>query len=76
MHLSTWVVQNFYIISILILFIVLSGVGLKEDQSKHLLHITLPQQLDAVRWNLANQDEVQFTCVLTVYLDYYADPVV
>ncbi|GAY41423.1 hypothetical protein CUMW_059330 [Citrus unshiu] len=33
-------------------------VGLKEDQSKHLLHIPLPQQLDAVRWNLANQDEV------------------
>ncbi|ESR59253.1 hypothetical protein CICLE_v10016567mg [Citrus x clementina] len=36
----------------------LPGVGLKEDQSKHLLHIPLPQQLDAVRWNLANQDEV------------------
>lgn len=74
-HLSTWVVLNFqyYIISILILFIVSLGVGLKEDQSKHLLHIPLPQQLDAVRWNLANQDEVQLTCVLAVYLDYYAD---
>lgn len=78
MHLSTPVVQNFqyYIISILILFIVSVGVGLNEDQSKHLLHIPLPQQLDAVRWNLANQDEVQITCILAVYLDYYTYPFV
>ncbi|KAE9462269.1 hypothetical protein C3L33_05819, partial [Rhododendron williamsianum] len=32
--------------------------GLKEDETKHLLHISTPQQLDVVRWNLANQDEV------------------
>ncbi|GMP88188.1 hypothetical protein CsSME_00040261 [Camellia sinensis var. sinensis] len=32
--------------------------GLREDETKHLLHISTCQQLDAVRWNLANQDEV------------------
>ncbi|KAK4855191.1 hypothetical protein QYF36_004896 [Acer negundo] len=32
--------------------------NLKEDESKHVLHISLKQQLDAVRWNLANLDEV------------------
>ncbi|KAL5764987.1 hypothetical protein ACOSP7_017293 [Xanthoceras sorbifolium] len=31
---------------------------LKEDEGKHVLHISLNQQLDAVRWNLANLDEV------------------
>ncbi|KAJ0084775.1 hypothetical protein Patl1_29619 [Pistacia atlantica] len=31
---------------------------LRDDENKHLLHISLHQQLDAVRWNLANQDEV------------------
>ncbi|KAJ4724189.1 Transducin/WD40 repeat-like superfamily protein [Melia azedarach] len=36
----------------------LSGQGLEEDQNKHLLHLSLHQQLDAVKWNLANQDEV------------------
>ncbi|GLT62346.1 hypothetical protein SLA2020_349910 [Shorea laevis] len=30
----------------------------KEDESKHLLHLSLQRQLDVVRWNLANQDEV------------------
>lgn len=35
--------------------------GLKEDETKHLLHISTCQQLDAVRWNLANQDEVACT---------------
>ncbi|KAG5517610.1 hypothetical protein RHGRI_038118 [Rhododendron griersonianum] len=35
--------------------------GLKEDETKHLLHISTPQQLDVVRWNLANQDEVACT---------------
>ncbi|XP_058199403.1 uncharacterized protein LOC131314632 [Rhododendron vialii] len=35
--------------------------GFKEDETKHLLHISTPQQLDVVRWNLANQDEVACT---------------
>ncbi|KAK2641301.1 hypothetical protein Ddye_023064 [Dipteronia dyeriana] len=35
--------------------------NLKEDESKHVLHISLKQQLDAVRWNLANLDEVACT---------------
>ncbi|OMO75027.1 hypothetical protein COLO4_26371 [Corchorus olitorius] len=37
--------------------------GLNEDESKHLLHLSLRQQLDVVRWNLANQDEVACTSV-------------
>ncbi|KAA8549555.1 hypothetical protein F0562_001427 [Nyssa sinensis] len=36
-------------------------VGLKEDEKKHVLHISACQQLDVVRWNLANQDEVACT---------------
>ncbi|KAJ7980745.1 Transducin/WD40 repeat-like superfamily protein [Quillaja saponaria] len=36
---------------------------LKEDESKHLLHLSLNQQLDVVRWNSANQDEVVCTSV-------------
>ncbi|XP_059668874.1 uncharacterized protein LOC132313959 [Cornus florida] len=36
-------------------------VGLKEDETKHLLHISTHQQLDVVRWNSANQDEVACT---------------
>ncbi|MED6168818.1 hypothetical protein PIB30_015194 [Stylosanthes scabra] len=31
---------------------------LKEDESKHLLHLSLKRQLDTVRWNPFNQDEV------------------
>ncbi|XP_021894152.1 uncharacterized protein LOC110811857 isoform X2 [Carica papaya] len=31
---------------------------LGEDESKHVLHTSLNQNLDAVRWNPANQDEV------------------
>ncbi|XP_027357077.1 uncharacterized protein LOC113866377 [Abrus precatorius] len=31
---------------------------LKEDESKHLMHLSLNQQLDAVRWNPVNQNEV------------------
>ncbi|KAK7257859.1 hypothetical protein RIF29_32136 [Crotalaria pallida] len=31
---------------------------LKEDESKHILHLARDQQLDAVRWNPLNQDEV------------------
>ncbi|XP_043813575.1 uncharacterized protein LOC110616774 isoform X3 [Manihot esculenta] len=31
---------------------------LKEDESKHVLHLSLNRQLDVVRWNLSNQDEV------------------
>ncbi|KMT14441.1 hypothetical protein BVRB_4g072170 isoform A [Beta vulgaris subsp. vulgaris] len=30
----------------------------KEDETKHLLHISTSRQLDSVRWNSANQDEV------------------
>lgn len=33
-------------------------LGLKEDEAKHVLHLSLHQQLDFVRWNCANQDEV------------------
>ncbi|KAJ6307312.1 hypothetical protein OIU76_017162 [Salix suchowensis] len=36
-----------------------------EDESKHVLHNSLGQQLDAVRWNLANQDEVACTSMKT-----------
>ncbi|XP_039063235.1 uncharacterized protein LOC120207902 isoform X2 [Hibiscus syriacus] len=35
---------------------------LYEDESKHLMHLNL-QQLDDVRWNVANQDEVVCTSV-------------
>ncbi|CAJ1933267.1 unnamed protein product [Sphenostylis stenocarpa] len=31
---------------------------LQEDESKHLMHLSLNRQLDAVRWNPLNQDEV------------------
>ncbi|KAM0995568.1 hypothetical protein ACFX13_005738 [Malus domestica] len=34
---------------------------LKEDESKHVVHLSFDQQLDFVRWNLANQDEVVCT---------------
>ncbi|KAL0300151.1 UNVERIFIED_CONTAM: hypothetical protein Scaly_3056800 [Sesamum calycinum] len=34
---------------------------LKEDEAKQLLHISMYQQLDVVRWNLANQDEIACT---------------
>ncbi|KAI3461076.1 hypothetical protein Pfo_017739 [Paulownia fortunei] len=34
---------------------------LKEDEAKQLLHISTCQQLDVVRWNLANQDEIACT---------------
>ncbi|KAL6502976.1 hypothetical protein OROHE_024144 [Orobanche hederae] len=33
----------------------------KEDEAKQLLHISTCQQLDVVRWNLANQDEIACT---------------
>jgi len=33
-------------------------IGLREDESKHLMHLSLNRQLDAVRWNPLNQDEV------------------
>ncbi|KAL3850090.1 hypothetical protein ACJIZ3_011972 [Penstemon smallii] len=33
----------------------------KEDEAKQLLHISLCQQLDVIRWNLSNQDEVACT---------------
>ncbi|XP_057988818.1 uncharacterized protein LOC110641957 isoform X4 [Hevea brasiliensis] len=33
----------------------------KEDESKHVLHLSLHRQLDVVRWNLSNQDEVACT---------------
>ncbi|XP_019448585.1 PREDICTED: uncharacterized protein LOC109351559 isoform X1 [Lupinus angustifolius] len=31
---------------------------LKEDESKHILHLSRNRQLDAVKWNPLNQDEV------------------
>ncbi|XP_061350522.1 uncharacterized protein LOC133295670 isoform X2 [Gastrolobium bilobum] len=31
---------------------------LKDCESKHLLHLSQNRQLDTVRWNLLNQDEV------------------
>ncbi|KAI4334538.1 hypothetical protein L6164_019219 [Bauhinia variegata] len=34
---------------------------LEEDESKHVLHRSLNRQLDAVRWNPINQDEVVCT---------------
>lgn len=39
------------------------GIGLLEDESKHLMHLNLQRQLDDVRWNHANQDEVLFTYI-------------
>ncbi|KAL4283984.1 hypothetical protein GQ457_16G006240 [Hibiscus cannabinus] len=36
---------------------------LHEDESKHLMHLNLQRQLDDVRWNVANQDEVACTSV-------------
>ena len=33
-------------------------VGLEEDETKLVLHLSLNPQLDAVRWNPLNQDEV------------------
>lgn len=32
--------------------------GAKEDETKQLLHISTGQQLDVVRWNVSNQDEL------------------
>ncbi|KAI3859756.1 hypothetical protein MKX03_029709 [Papaver bracteatum] len=40
-----------------------SSPYLKEDDTKHLLHLSMNQQLDVVRWNIANQDEVACTSV-------------
>ncbi|KAF6158680.1 hypothetical protein GIB67_040194 [Kingdonia uniflora] len=37
---------------------------LKEDETKHLLHFNMLEQLDVVRWNLTNQDEVACTSKL------------
>ncbi|KAK9274269.1 hypothetical protein L1049_019083 [Liquidambar formosana] len=37
------------------------STGLDEDEKKHLLHLSTHQQLDAVKWNPANQDEVACT---------------
>ncbi|CAN4119837.1 unnamed protein product [Withania somnifera] len=36
-------------------------IGSKEDETKQLLHISTGQQLDVVRWNVSNQDEVACT---------------
>ncbi|KAK8595889.1 hypothetical protein V6N12_064396 [Hibiscus sabdariffa] len=38
-------------------------LALHEDESKHLMHLNLQRQLDDVRWNVANQDEVACTSV-------------
>ncbi|KAI3892760.1 hypothetical protein MKW92_022240 [Papaver armeniacum] len=40
-----------------------SSPCVKEDDTKHLLHLSTNQQLDVVRWNIANQDEVACTSV-------------
>uniref|UniRef100_A0A803NBX5 Transducin/WD40 repeat-like superfamily protein n=1 Tax=Chenopodium quinoa TaxID=63459 RepID=A0A803NBX5_CHEQI len=37
------------------------SAGWKEDETKHLLHISTRRHLDSVRWNPANQDEVACT---------------
>ncbi|KAK4408246.1 hypothetical protein Sango_0405600 [Sesamum angolense] len=39
----------------------ISSPDLKEDEAKQLLHISMYQQLDVVRWNLANKDEIACT---------------
>lgn len=36
------------------------SAGWKEDETKHLLHIYTNRRLDSVRWNPANQDDVDF----------------
>ncbi|KAK9123050.1 hypothetical protein Sjap_012652 [Stephania japonica] len=36
-----------------------------DDERKHLMHISVRPQLDVVRWNLANQDEVACTSMIT-----------
>lgn len=36
------------------------SLDLEEDEVKQLLHIPTRQQLDVIRWNRANQDEVNF----------------
>ncbi|GFP80016.1 hypothetical protein PHJA_000145000 [Phtheirospermum japonicum] len=42
-------------------FDTIQGSDSKEDEAKQLLHISTCQQLDVVRWNLANQDEIACT---------------
>lgn len=39
-------------------FFLLLFVGLQDDSSNYLLHISNPMPLNAVRWNPGNQDEV------------------
>lgn len=36
------------------------SLDLEEDEVKQLLHIPTRQRLDVIRWNRANQDEVNF----------------
>lgn len=43
------------------LYLQTNEAGLSEDEIKHLLHLSLNEQLDFVRWNPANQDEVVCT---------------
>ncbi|XP_052175901.1 uncharacterized protein LOC127790420 [Diospyros lotus] len=45
--------------------------GLMEDEKKHLLHISTCQQLDVVRWNIANQDEVACTSMKSSEVHIY-----
>lgn len=58
----------YYLGKILYLSIISLEVGLGEDESKHVLHTSLNQNLDAVRWNPANQDEV---CVFYIISDEF-----
>uniref|UniRef100_A0A803KM31 Transducin/WD40 repeat-like superfamily protein n=1 Tax=Chenopodium quinoa TaxID=63459 RepID=A0A803KM31_CHEQI len=57
------------------------SAGWKEDETKHLLHISTSRHLDSVRWNPANQDEVACTslksCEVLIYDIGYvsSDPV-
>ncbi|XP_050936748.1 uncharacterized protein LOC103492074 isoform X2 [Cucumis melo] len=43
------------------LYLQTNETGLSEDENKQLLHLSLNEQLDFVRWNPANQDEVVCT---------------
>lgn len=50
------IVLSFFILSPFGLFIL---IDTNEDEGKQLLHISTSEQIDVVRWNLTNQDEVR-----------------
>ncbi|XP_047965682.1 uncharacterized protein LOC125210142 isoform X2 [Salvia hispanica] len=43
----------------------------KEDEDKQLLHISTSQQIDVVKWNLANQDEIACTSMRSSEIHIY-----